>query len=236
MILEIDYREISIINILCPELRIKTSDKLYYSGELCFKICNLPIGDFIFKEDDNIMLIIERKSFNDLCASINDNRFREQKQRLVESVSDPSKIVYILEGGKNVPKIYNIPKSTINSAILNLIFKHNYKVIITEDTIDTLANLFLLYNKINSKEFDIKGGIMTLVKKSGKDLFINQLVVISGVSVQVAKKIKEKYINMNELVTAYNNNDKFILSELMITEKRKIGKSLSEKIYNSLFI
>lgn len=250
IILEIDYRENVILSLLNPDLPIKTSETLYsIKNEECvfYKICNLPIGDFIFKKiimDKNteqiseIVLIIERKTFTDLCSSINDNRFREQKNRLLESIQDPSKIIYILEGNKNVPKIYNISKNTINSAIQNLIFKHCYKVIITENSLDTLDNLILLYKKIDSNE--LVGTIKyNLTKKmSNKDNFINQLNTINGVSIQVANKIKEKYNNMNQLILSYNEYNlehKLMLSEIMITEKRKIGKSLSEKIYNSLF-
>lgn len=250
IILEIDYRENVILSLLNSDIPIKTSETLYSiknEEHIKYKICNLPIGDFIFKkiimDKDTepileIVLIIERKTFTDLCSSINDNRFREQKDRLLESIQDPSKIVYILEGNKNVPKVYNISKNTINSAIQNLIFKHCYKVIITENSLDTIDNLVLLYKKIASKE--LVGTIKyNLTKKlSSKDTFINQLNTIPGVSIQVSKKIKEKYKNMNELILSYNSYKlecKLMLSEIMITEKRKIGKSLSEKIYNALF-
>ena len=247
IVLEIDYRENAILLLLNPDLEIKTSEILYtFNDHIFYKICNLPIGDFVFKKVisdkdtqtiEEIVLVIERKTFPDLCSSINDNRFREQKDRLLSSIQDPSKIVYILEGDKNVPKVYNIPKDTINSATLNLIFKHNYKVIVTEDTLDTLNNLILLYGKIESRE--LTGTIKyNLTKKtSSKDNFVNQLSTIPGVSIQVANKIKEKYSCMNELIKAYNDNDntKYLLSEIMITEKRKINKSLSEKIYKSIF-
>jgi len=247
IILEIDYRENAILSLLNPDVPIKIGETLYSiknEERIKYKICNLPIGDFIFKKvimDKNtepiseIVLIIERKTFTDLCSSINDNRFREQKDRLLESIQDPSKIVYILEGNKNVPKVYNISKTTINSAIQNLIFKHCYKVITTQDTLDTIDNLILLYKKIESRE--LVGTIKyNLTKKvSNKDTFINQLNTISGVSIQVAKKIKEKYNNMNELISSYNEYNLHMLSEIMITEKRKIGKNLSEKIYNALF-
>ena len=138
--LQIDYREHSIIDL------IKNTDFIEY------ETVNLPIGDFIIKDDIQINYIIERKSINDLCASITDGRFSDQKQRLLESMGDSSKIIFIIEGKKIQSKFSRIPIKTMNSAIINLIFKHNFKVIFTENADDTLENVLLLYNKVKKKE------------------------------------------------------------------------------------
>jgi len=46
---------------------------------------NLEIGDIIFLDDnDNIVLIFERKSISDLISSIKDGRYSEQSFRLQE--------------------------------------------------------------------------------------------------------------------------------------------------------
>ena len=73
MKLYIDNREPqSIIEIL--KLRISN-----------FKLCNLDIGDYqILDDNDNIILIFERKSLNDLISSIKDGRYNEQSFRLSE--------------------------------------------------------------------------------------------------------------------------------------------------------
>lgn len=224
MILEIDYRERDIIS-------------QFEKQEINYKIVNLEIGDFIYKNDkEDIILIIERKSFADLCSSINDGRFREQKSRLSESVPTDN-IMYILEGEKNVPKIHNIPKKTINSCMLNMIFRDKYKILVTDGVTDTYENIVLLYNKLESNEFSVcNAGKVTLIKKSKKindNIFIHQLSVVPGVSIAIAQKIKEKYKSMNELVLQFK--DKYMLCDIQITDKRKLGKKLSEKIYTSLF-
>lgn len=83
--LDIDYREKAIIKLL----NNKEIDANYTKN-----ICNLYIGDFIIKKEDdtvgdaqkeqiiksNLYYIIERKSVFDLAASIIDGRFREQKK------------------------------------------------------------------------------------------------------------------------------------------------------------
>ena len=47
------------------------------------KYQNLLIGDYIFKHNDELITIIERKTIEDFAASINDGRYREQKERLI---------------------------------------------------------------------------------------------------------------------------------------------------------
>ena len=67
----------------------------------------LPLGDILLKSSntqenghDIIYLIIERKSFSDLLASIKDGRYEEQSYRLEHSsgLPSPHSIIYLLEG------------------------------------------------------------------------------------------------------------------------------------------
>jgi ERCC4-type nuclease len=60
----------------------------------------LPIGDILFQyDDDQDVLLIERKTFPDLLSSIKDGRYEEQSHRLLNtSELPPHSIVYLLEG------------------------------------------------------------------------------------------------------------------------------------------
>jgi ERCC4-type nuclease len=60
----------------------------------------LPLGDAILKmDDDTEIVIIERKSLQDLLASIKDGRYVEQSYRLQNCCSqNPHKVMYIIEG------------------------------------------------------------------------------------------------------------------------------------------
>lgn len=231
MNLEIDYREKDMIKICEKEL-----------DQLNFTVCNLIIGDFIIKKNDSILFVIERKSVKDLCASIIDNRFQEQRSRLIESIKDPKKIIYIIEDKKE--SYQGISKNTINSAILNLIFKHKYTVIFTDSKQDTMDNIKLLYTKIKESKLELTETIqpIKIIKKSEKinnNIFINMLCIIPSVSSIIAIKIHEKYNTLSDIILAYtlieNEGDKKImLSNIIINDKRKVGKAVSEKIYNAL--
>ena len=58
----------------------------------------LDLGDIKVLLDDEIVSIIERKTINDLSASIKDGRYKEQKLRLLNTDIDRTKIVYVIEG------------------------------------------------------------------------------------------------------------------------------------------
>jgi ERCC4-type nuclease len=235
LILEIDYRERDIIE------RLNLKDQSIQPFN--FVICNLPIGDFILRQKDIIVYIIERKSITDLVASIKDSRFREQKDRLLDSMGGESdKIVYLLEGNKRsgLTERSKLSKNTLDSAIMNLIFKHKYKVLPSLDLDDTVEQLLLLYKKINTNDMTVilnKSSNLLLKKSEGKssNVLVNQLCSIPGVSVNVAKKIIEekKLENISDLINILKLNCN-TLSEIKVSEKRKLGKVLEKKIYESL--
>lgn len=251
-LLEIDYRESKILKLIDPDIRITCSDEIYgpvviNNIILYYKISNLPVGDFIFKKQDENIFIVERKCIGDLSASIIDGRFKNQKQRLIDTNIN---IIYIIEG--SIQKhAGSIPQTTLKSSILNLIYKYNnFKVIKSECEKDTLDYLMLLFKKINNNEFvnlsnnDAVPAITTPIPSSFKkkshydNVFMNQLICIHGVSEVIATKIIEKYKSMNILINAYNdlsiNECENLLMDIMINEKRKLGKSLSKKIYHNL--
>jgi len=235
IILEIDYRESAIIK----HFEEKTPS-------ISYKVCNLPIGDFIFKNssDESLIYIIERKTILDLASSITDGRFREQKQRLLDSIGAPDKIIYVLEGNKNLKRYGSISKCIIDSSILNLIFKHQYKVIHTLSDLETYDTLISLYSKLSSKDFgNINSTQVKLIKKSdntSNNIFMHMLSTIPGVSTTIAGKIALKYNTLPELINEYNNlsdtNQKEQLLCNIQINKRKLGGSLSKKIYDSLFV
>lgn len=245
LLIEIDYRESKILKLINAQQQIICNNKIYgpitiNNIPFYYKISNLTVGDFIFKKNEEILFIIERKCINDLSASIIDGRFKNQKQRLLDTNLN---IVYIIEG--SVQKYSgSIPKTTLKSSILNLIYKYNnFKVIKSECEKDTLDYLLLLYKKIINNDLNFHIGndnsTLTIKKKSDYDnIFINQLTCIHGVSEIIAKKIVEKYKSMNQLINTYNNlstNEcENLLIDIMINEKRKLGKSLSKKIYHNL--
>jgi crossover junction endonuclease MUS81 len=245
LIIDIDYREQKIIKLIDPNIKnVLASDTIYgpvTHNKITFyyKISNLIIGDFIYKNHDtsSVYYIIERKSISDLASSIKDGRFREQKERLSQSNAN---VIYIIEGNINTLRGYGICKTTLKSSIVNLQIKHKFLVFKTDSDGDSFEYLLLLYKKIKENDgIDFKNDIVTIKKKdSTTSVYINQLTMINGVSKAVANKISEKYNSLMLLINMYNSMDKVscenLLADIQITEKRKLGKALSKKIYNAL--
>jgi ERCC4-type nuclease len=83
----------------------------------------LELGDMIIKKDtDEIICIIERKTFSDLLSSIKDGRYEEQSYRLLHSSNTPPhSIIYLLEGmlsSVRTPVEKKIVQSSITSMSL----------------------------------------------------------------------------------------------------------------------
>ena len=95
---------------------------------------NLPIGDIIISKNNEDILIIERKSINDLLSSIKDGRYEEQSYRLNGSTIHNHNIIYLIEGDltkMNLFKESKFEKITLYSAIFSLNYYKGFSVIRT---------------------------------------------------------------------------------------------------------
>ena len=136
-----------------------------------FESKSLDICDILFTDENNeTILLIERKTVNDLKASICDGRAREQKARMLNCGIDPSRIIYLVEGNLNKPlnsKISNMAVSTLVGSIINTQLRDNIKVYKTSSLQETFFYIERLLEKLNN-EIDIffKDQIMTDIEYS----------------------------------------------------------------------
>ena len=127
-------------------------------------IKQLDLGDIIFVKEplinldnifapENIILIIERKTIDDLRASIKDGRHREQKSRLMSNYPI-EKIYYLIEGNILDYQIkyghVNLDKTlkSLYGSMINTLVRDNLKIIKTIDFEESLYILKLIYQKI----------------------------------------------------------------------------------------
>lgn len=260
MLLLIDYREKKFIERMRGIVKTTGLDSPveieWGKFKMHVQVCNLPVGDFVIKKlhSEDVLCIIERKTITDLCASIRDGRFRQQKERMLEAVSDPQKVMYLIEGTKRCSKIQYGGQHGVmmDGAIHNLLFKHHFKVLMTESEEDTWHNMQHLCKKACAGDIlmnfadDVEHKQEAPVKlkfKSDKiceNILAVQLSVIPGISYNMAQVISSQYQSMKHLMDAYAicNTDKErekMLSTVQVTASRKLGPSLSCKIYNALY-
>ena len=220
--------------------------KKVLSNKQFVKIKHLDIGDiqYIDTESENfnqILLIIERKSLEDLCASVKYSRIKEQKYRLKKLKQDMNiSILYIFEGANYTTQ--SLPKSTILSCIINTSLRDKICTLQTKNERETMEYILKIYMQL--QKYDITSNYMTnyneILKFNKKKLdpiqcFIGQLCQIPGISNKIAIGISKNFCNMSEFISYLEGNEKKNLIKLQILPNRKMGPKLTQNIYEYLF-
>jgi ERCC4-type nuclease len=120
MIIKIDTREHELLR-KCQAF--VSSDAESKFKNIQFVSTPLPLGDIIINDGTNDCVIIERKTINDLSASIKDGRYDEQSYRLNGIEHHNHNIVYLIEGnleGYGANKFTKINKQTLYSAMFSI--------------------------------------------------------------------------------------------------------------------
>lgn len=244
----------------------ETKIKEYFSSKInsedLFKYENLDIGDIIIKYNDKIHYIFERKTMRDLSDSIKDNRYHEQKQRMLHAYDSNIKICYIFEyfkgfiGLNNNLQINNLRGDILLSAILNTSLCNNFGTFTTINTDETIFILEELVNRMlkNPDKYFNKNNntidISCLLKKRKKDninrdnILTLYLCQIPGVSTSIAEELTKQFKTMGNLINHLNTYDDNVekismLSNIKINIKnnktRRIGNKTATKIIELLF-
>ena len=219
--------------------REKDLIQLFKINNIIHETKNLEIGDIQFIVDNEIIYIIERKTYNDLGASIRDGRYKEQKIRLL--ANNNNNIFYIIEGDKN--KCKTLAYTGLLGSIINMLFRDNIKIINSTDINETYKIITQIKEKYNNGKFKKidcdKSNYVSSIKTNKKENLnknlcsIIQLSVIPGVSKKIAEIIINKYESLSNLIEEFKKNDNLLLADIEL-EKRKLGKVLSKKIYDFL--
>ena len=210
----------------------------------------LDIGDIIFKYENEIFLLIERKSIRDFVDSIKSGRYREQKYRILSNV-DKDKVIYLIEGDLNqYISVSGMATTSLDSAIINLLIRDNIKVYVSlniEKSIEFIRNIYNKLKKKGIKYFvrnkeDMEVKYLSCLKSKKKEnidpekCFIMQLSQIPGISINIASVIVKNYSSIYKLCMDLKENGpdtlKEIDYEISNDKKRRIGKKTSNKIYN----
>ena len=243
LIITIDARETAMYNDIIERDLDNYKDKIQIISE------NLLLGD-VHITYANITHIFERKTLQDLQASILDGRYKEQKARLL-STTPQKYITYIIEGDNILsPNSYSKNKSMIQSAYLHTLFRDNIRIIYTKNIEETTTLILLISTKILDKpekflyeEYTADKCYTDFVKLKKKKIdnidrkscFIMQMSQIPMISNVIAKNIYAKYTSIGNLVKSL---DIFETPELKVKELCKIdgvGKEKAMSIVKNIF-
>lgn len=115
----------------------------------------LDLGDVIFYDKfDKEILVIERKSVNDLAGSIRDGRYNEQSLRLTNwDAIHNHNIVYLIEGQmRSLNSKYNkITPDILYSTMCSLFFHKGFSIFRSNDVMETANVIMRFFYKIQKE-------------------------------------------------------------------------------------
>ena len=226
MIIEIDNREPIIIKEYFSK-SINSSNNL-----ITTRLKNLEQGDFIIRDqDENTLLIIERKTISDLLSSVKDSRYTEQSERYSQLDIPSNKIIYLIEGNyKNFHKD-SIEFKTIYSCIFSLSYNKGFTVLFTESVNGTCIIIEEYLNRIIENKISTKFKL-NLVKKqtiTKENIDSYMLNLVPGIGLQTAKEIlSNTNKSFYEFWKLLKNSE--IDLESMKIKNRKLSKKIIENI------
>ena len=170
-----------------------------------FETVPLDVGDFQFWEDERLLMVIERKTFMDLAASIKDGRYEEQKFRLEELRNNTGcSVVYFIEGKKPRKNsvVSGIPASTLESALCSMFSSSGTEVITLENTRDCSIALkcFLAMDDITTVDLATTGEdheMLSLIHKKLSKKKKN--IIYKEASLQQAKSKKKNHMTFDTI-------------------------------------
>ena len=178
----IDFREKDIIK-HCTEMNKNINIEI--------KTENLLLGDILIDK-----LLIERKTINDLAASIVDGRYREQSFRLLKALDEGYKVFYFIEGNMD---LYTgaISKNTLVSTVYSLTHK-GFQVLLTKNSKDTAFFLLQFAEKMKKD-----------TEKMKKDMETSEIAEISETETDTnpSSEIKVTYENTQGIIHTKKNKN-----------------------------
>ena len=246
-----------LIEIDCRETELYKSCQTYILNNpkiksLTVKLSSLPIGDvIIYSNTGEELVIIERKTMNDLAASIRDSRYKEQSYRLHQCSLHNHNIFYLLEG-QFLCLDPRYTKNTLLSAMVSISYTKGFSTYRTFDIgesaewivrfaekLDRIKKPPFYYCeeiiKLKSDDIECKKRKVTnidnyssVVKRVKKNNVTHDnigeimLMQIPGVSHISAKVIMNKYKTIQSLIFALLKSNS-ILDEIEIISNIKTG-------------
>lgn len=239
------------------------SDKLKYWMEsgIKYETRRLICGDFIWiaksgSKELVLPYIVESKRLDDLSKSVIDNRYQEQKRRMVSTGLKP---IYILEMNSFKG---SLDRDTLMNAVFLTNIRDDFIIKFTRDVFDTMRYLLnftkallQLYtgltlhsqtSKYSSQPFDsnlimfdyFQDRFTKTIPHNLTDMFAKTLLQIPRITENEASAIIGEYPTLSHLLEQYKSidekNGKNLLRDILISSSnmKSIGPTISFTMYN----
>lgn len=204
---------------------------------------NLVHGDFQICNKEDICFLFERKTPEDLLASIKDGRYKNQKASCL-STFKPHQYYYIIEGSitySSSPK--HIQDKIIHSAIINTQLRDRIGFFFTRSPKETFELILSIYQRIKEKpdeylQQESQEIRSVIVKKKTTNVWYQQLCQLSSVSEKTAEAIYKEYPTMKALFNACIEKTKeelnVMFSQIKTTDPNGKQRKISSKVVEQL--
>lgn len=242
-------------------IRQKVADRLYAQYQIQVEIRHLPIGDatWIARHKQRgheyvLDFIVERKKVDDLCHSIKDNRYKDQKLRLMRC--GIQKLIYLIEGDVNLTDA----SESIKSAAFTTEILEGFDVQRTRDLTDTvrkygnlthaIADYYSMVDCMNGIEKnkacmsydEFVNKCHDLEKETVSDVFGVQLMQVPQVTEDIALAVLDRYPTVLSLAQAYSHLEGNLTSQEQLlkgipirNQSKLIGGTISKNIYKFIW-
>jgi ERCC4-type nuclease len=213
----------------------------------------LDLGDIVLCDNnDEIILLFERKSVADLASSIQDGRYKEQSSRLNSFSLNNHNIIYIIEG--NIDRVNSktrIKPNTLKSAVVSLNLNKEFSILNT-NSIDDTARWILAYCYKVEKDKNLELKLKSTINKPTNE-YNNRTTDINDVNINsndirdrhlecLSKQAKSKYINkdncqclmLSMIPYVSTNIAKSILDEFGTIDKLMVSLREDDKCLNKI--
>lgn len=220
------------------QLKIDTREKklieVLLNKDIEFIQETLDIGDITIYNNNKPIIIIERKTTNDLDCSIKDGRYNEQKYRLLNFLKENVIVMYLIEGSYTTKSSWS---AQINTMIRdNIHVFRTFHIKETGEFIETLMNNLPKYiDNLTTSDNLTTDYIDTLsVKKkqtNKDDIYCMQLQQIQGISPTISKCISEKFSSWKSLISDCKLEElQEIKYKCKTGSERRIGKVVANRV------
>lgn len=220
--------------------------------DISFNPITLDIGDIDIQGTKGQRFLFERKTIEDLAASLRDGRFKEQKDRLLGVLQrEPmTAIAYIIEGrlGFNLKRIINgrITVGALISLLNTLQLRYRIPVVFTGGVSETAIYIQCILNRLSTEpdfcpvsdgsnagcfeHTSLLPRIATNRKTDRNSILTSMLTAIPNVSHKISSSIIEWFDTKYEGMMNYMKNHTYQDFDKELFSIKISGRTISKKI------
>lgn len=230
MLIKIDARE-GDLHTMCvqmatafPSLQVETAQ--------------LPLGDVIICDDDGgERLIVERKTLNDLAASIKDGRYEEQGYRLQQCELDNHCIFYLIEGRLDAykPGKWRVERKALLSSFVSITCSKGFSLYRSDSMVESAEWIVAYAEKLGRLKTSQANyaAVSSRAKKAhitSDNILPIMLSQVPGVSPGIAEAIVARYPTLQLLLTAPKDDIYGIMIPTKTGKERRISKPACDNL------